>query len=330
MKTLVVYGTRPEYLKVKPILEKDKNIKSLFVKQHTDIIDFGDSDHSIDVESTTGDRLNDIFQQIFLKASNIISLYDNIIIQGDTATVAGIAIAAYNLKKKIFYVESGLRSFDLKNPYPEEGYRQMVSRIASVNFCPTTVSSVNLSKEGVLGKTYVVGNTVLDNILEHKEQCSYGKKVLVTLHRSENLSILHKWLEEIEKLAENNKDLEFILPVHPNPKIKELTNKVKYIKCVEPLEHKALIDILKKCLLVITDSGGIQEEGCFFNKKVIVCRKVTERPEGIATGHITLCKNPDDLSFIFDLLRNDFTIKTDCPYGDGKSSQRIVDILNEE
>ena len=102
MKTLLVYGTRPEYLKVKPILLADKNIDSLFVKQHTDIIDFGNSNHSISVDTTTGDRLNDIFQQIFLKASSIIKKYDKIVIQGDTATVAGIAITSYNLNKKIY------------------------------------------------------------------------------------------------------------------------------------------------------------------------------------------------------------------------------------
>ncbi len=329
MKTLVVYGTRPEFLKVKPILLADKNIDSLFVKQHTDIIDFGNSKHSIDVKSTTGDRLNDIFQQIFLKASKIIKQYDNIVIQGDTATVAGIAISAFNLKKKIFYVESGLRSYDLQNPYPEEGYRQMVSRIADVNFCPTELSAQNLEKEQALGKIFVVGNTVLDNILEEKQKCVYGWKVLVTLHRSENLSILDKWLHEIENLAKRNKELEFILPVHPNPKIKEITKNLKYIKCIDPLEHHDLINILKQCLLVITDSGGIQEESCFFNKKTIVCRKVTERPEGIETGHIHLCEDPKDLSTIFELQRKNFIIDAECPYGDGKSANRIVKIINE-
>ena len=329
MKTLLVYGTRPEYLKVKPILLADKNIDSLFVKQHTDIIDFGNSNHSISVDTTTGDRLNDIFQQIFLKASSIIKKYDKIVIQGDTATVAGIAITSYNLNKKIYYVESGLRSFDLENPYPEEGYRQMVSRIAYVNFCPTSISAKNLKEEKVLGKTFIVGNTVLDNLLKYKEQSIYGYKVLVTLHRSENICILDKWLNEIENLAKKYKNLQFILPVHPNPKIKSATKNLEYIKCIKPLEHKDLINILKESLLVITDSGGIQEEGCFLNKKVIVCRKVTERPECISTGHIKLCQEPKDLNSIFELQKENFIINKDCPYGDGKSAQRIVKIINE-
>ena len=152
MKILAIYGTRPEYLKIKPIIEKSKGtIKTCFIKQHTNIIDFGKSDFSIEIENTCKNRLNSIFSQIFLKTETYFSEFDCILIQGDTATVAASALVAYHLKKKIIYLESGLRTYDLKNPYPEEGYRQMVSRIADINLCPTKLSAKNLKKEKTKG-----------------------------------------------------------------------------------------------------------------------------------------------------------------------------------
>jgi len=164
-KTLIVYGTRPEYLKIKPLLRDNPSLHTLYIKQHVDIIDFGNPTHSIDVENECENRLNSIFHQILLKAERFLQSYDNIVVQGDTATVAATALTAYNLKKNIFYIESGLRSFDLENPYPEEAYRQMVSRIATVNFCPTTLSAKNLKEEKVLGEIFITGNTSLDNLV---------------------------------------------------------------------------------------------------------------------------------------------------------------------
>ena len=171
MKILAIYGTRPEYLKIKPLIIKSKGlIKTCFIKQHTNIIDFGKSDFSIEIENTCTNRLNSIFSEIFLKAEAYISQFDAILIQGDTATVAASALAAYHLKKKIIYLESGLRTYDLENPYPEEGYRQMVARIADINLCPTNLSAKNLKKEKVKGKIFVVGNTSLDNIIKYKNK----------------------------------------------------------------------------------------------------------------------------------------------------------------
>ena len=327
MKTLICFGTRPEYLKVKPLLLDNPSFDTLFIKQHVDIIDFGEPTHSIEVDNLCNNRLNSIFQQILLKAEKIIDSYENIVIQGDTATVAATALAAYNLKKKIFYIESGLRSFDLKNPYPEEGYRQMVSRIATVNFCPTDLSAQNLRNEKVLGEIFVTGNTALDNLINDKNEVSYGKNVLITLHRNENLSNLSAWVEEIDKLAQINSRYKFIYPVHPNPIIKEAVKNTKYITKANPLEHRDFIKILKNCSTVITDSGGVQEEGTFLGKKIIVCRKTTERPEAINTGHLVLCETPADLSEIFERVISNVTIDTACPYGDGKAAIRINTIL---
>ena len=327
--TLVIYGTRPEYLKIKPLLRDDPSLHSLFIKQHVDIIDFGNPTHSITVDNECESRLNSIFEQIFLKAEKYIKQYKNIVVQGDTATVAASALTAYNLKKNIFYIESGLRSFDLENPYPEEAYRQMVSRIATVNFCPTELSAQNLKQEKVAGKIEISGNTALDNLINEKNTAQYGKYILITLHRNENLSILDEWLNEIDKIAQAYPRFIFIFPVHPNPIIQKSAHKLKYVTTVEPLEHNKFIQTLKNSSCAITDSGGIQEEGSFLGKKIIVCRKTTERPEGIETGHLHLCESPDKLPNIFETVMRNFTIDSACPYGDGNSASKINKILAE-
>lgn len=328
MKILAVFGTRPEYLKIKSVVEASKNkIKTLFVGQHTNIINFGTSDYYIDIENSCSNRLNSIFEQIFKKIESIISEFDAILIQGDTATVAATAMVAYHLRKKIIYLESGLRTYDLDNPFPEEGYRQMVSRIADINLCPTKLSAKNLKKEKVKGSIYITGNTSLDNLIQYKKNTSYQNKILITLHRNENLPIIKFWLSEIDKLAEKYKDIEFVYPVHPNPSIKNEAENCKYIKKIEPLQHSELLDILKDCKFVITDSGGIQEEACFLNKKIIVCRKTTERPEGIHSGHIYICEKPESLKHHFLKINNDFLISKKCPYGNGKSAKKIINLL---
>lgn len=331
MKILAIFGTRPEFLKIKPLIQASKNkIKTLFIKQHTDIINFGNHDYEIEIKNTCYNRLNSIFEQIFKNSEEIISQFDYILIQGDTATVAATALVAYHLKKKIIYLESGLRTYDLENPFPEEGYRQMVSRIADINLCPTKLSAKNLKKEKVKGAIYITGNTSLDNLIEYKNNTSYQNKILITLHRNENLPIIKFWLSEIDKIAEKYKDIEFIFPVHPNPKIKAEAENCKYIKKIDPLQHNELLNILKDCKFVITDSGGIQEEACFLNKKIIVCRKTTERPEGVYSGHIYICEKPESLKHHFLKINNDFLISKKCPYGNGKSSEKILKILSNE
>ncbi len=330
-KIIAIYGTRPEFLKIKPLIKASNNeIKTCFIKQHTDIIDFGAFDFSIEINNNCENRLNSIFEQIFLKAETIISQFDAVLIQGDTATVAASAFVAYHLKKKVIYLESGLRSHDLDNPYPEEGYRQVVARLADINLCPTRLSARNLKNEKVKGEIHVVGNTALDNIVKYKNQTSYGNNVLITLHRNENLFFIKDWLKAIDSFAAENKDLNFIMPVHPNPLIKEaiqLCNN-NNINLLNPISHEALINILKDSKFVITDSGGIQEEASFLDKKIIVCRKTTERPEGIKSGHTILCIKPDELKAICFNINKNYQINSKCPYGKGNSSNIIIKLLN--
>ncbi len=325
-KILICFGTRPEWLKIKPLLLEIDNYKLLFTGQHQDLLCGIDVDYKISI-NPNHNRLDQLISDCLLQFPDID--FDSILVQGDTASAFACALAAFHRKKKIFYLEAGLRSFDFENPFPEEGYRQMIARIANVNFCPTELSRENLLNENVFGKCYVVGNTVLDNLLSYKEKIEYSNKVLVTLHRRENHGLLENWFSEINLLAQENPELDFIFPMHPNPFVQKYKYLLKNVHVVDPLEHEDLLEILVKSRLVITDSGGLQEEATFFNKRVIICRKTTERPEGLTTGHLVLCSSPEFLEEIFYRINEKFKIDEKCPYGDGHSSERIKKIIQK-
>ncbi len=323
---LICFGTRPEWLKIKPIIDvlHRNNYKLLFTGQHPDLLKDIKVDYRIQLNDTSN-RLDDVISQCMVQFPT--DNFDKILVQGDTASVLGCALAAFNRQIPIYYLEAGLRSFDLGHPYPEEGYRQMVSRISTINLCPTELSKQNLILERVSGECVVVGNTILDSLVKYKDTCEYTNKILVTLHRRENHTIMDQWFTEINKIAVSHLDLEFILPLHPNPNVEKWKSLLSNVTVINPLSHNELLNILIKTKLVITDSGGIQEESTFFNKKVIVCRETTERPEGIDTGHLHLCKRPNELKKLFDKLLKNPYINTDCPYGNGKSAPKIKGIL---
>ena len=325
-KILICFGTRPEWLKVKPlvnILEKSRYML-LFTGQHLDLL----KDIGVDYQITmtqSNNRLDQIISDCMIQFP--MGDFDSVLVQGDTGSAFGCALAAYNRKLKIYYMEAGLRSYNLNHPYPEESYRQMISRISDINLCPTELSKKNLISEKTNGQCHVVGNTVLDNLGSYVEACEYTDKVLVTMHRRENHYCMDKWFIEINKLAKDHPTLEFVLPIHPNPNVQKHKHLLTNINIIDPLDHSKLLAILIKCKLVISDSGGLQEEGSFFNKKVIVCRKTTERPEGIETGHLYMCNDPRDLAGIFNRLNEDYYIDSKCPYGDGKSSIKVKRLI---
>lgn len=329
MKLLICYGTRPEYIKVKPLIDKIKNEiqnEVLFVKQHTDIITFSDYTRTLDLTETEN-RLDSIFVSILSNCEDIFEGITHVLVQGDTATACALSLAAFNRKIKVIHLEAGLRTYDLKNPYPEELYRQLISRIADLNLCPTEKNLDNLKKELVHGKCHIVGNTVLDNLKDITP--SYENKILVTLHRRENFPLIKDFFQSISELAQENKNLEFILPIHPNPNVQAHKYLLKNINVINPLEYKDLINILKDVKLVITDSGGIQEECAFLNKKAIVCRKTTERTESLEV-HSFLCTEPKYLKDIFYRHLNSYKVNAVCPYGDGNASEKILNILKNE
>jgi len=326
-KILICFGTRPEWIKVKPLVDVLPNAKLLFTGQHLDLLSSISTDYSINIKENTN-RLDQVLSDCMLGFPN--EDFDYVVVHGDTVSALGCALAAYSRGLKVVHLEAGLRSHDLKAPFPEEGYRQMISRIASINLAPTALSANNLISERVLGKVFIVGNSVLDNLVNIKEDCEYSNKVLVTLHRWENHQRMNEWFEAVEYIATSNPELEFIIPLHPNPNVSKHRNIFKKVKVVDPLSHIELLNLLVKCRFAISDSGGIQEEASFFNKKVIVCRSTTERPEGLESGHLTLCSSPELLLSSVKEILNNYSIDVTCPYGDGHTAMRVKNILDNE
>ena len=325
-KILISFGTRPEWLKIKPLVQilPREQYYLLFTGQHPDLLKDIEVDFKISITDHSN-RLDSIISDCLLQFPE--GDFNSVLVQGDTASAFAIALAAFNRSLKIYYMEAGLRSYSLQHPYPEEAYRQMISRISDVNFCPTELSSENLLNELVNGEIFVVGNTVLDNLVDYKSQCEYGNKILVTLHRRENHFWMDQWFTEINQLAQEHPELEFILPIHPNPNVQKYKHLLTHVTVVPPMDHPELLSVLTKSKFVISDSGGLQEEGSFFNKKVIVCRTTTERPEGIETGHLYICDTPQDVRSLFNEINSNYQIDTECPYGDGYSSQKIAKYL---
>lgn len=325
-KILISFGTRPEWLKIKPLVQilPREQYYLLFTGQHPDLLKDIEVDFKISITDHSN-RLDSIISDCLLQFPE--GDFNSVLVQGDTASAFAIALAAFNRSLKIYYMEAGLRSYSLQHPYPEEAYRQMISRISDVNFCPTELSSDNLLNELVNGEIFVVGNTVLDNLVDYKSQCEYGNKILVTLHRRENHFWMDQWFTEINQLAQEHPELEFILPIHPNPNVQKYKHLLTHVTVVPPMDHPELLSVLTKSRFVISDSGGLQEEGSFFNKKVIVCRTTTERPEGIETGHLYICNTPQDVRSLFNEINSNYQIDTECPYGDGYSSQKIAKYL---
>jgi len=315
---------------MKPILDNlgdNVEYKTLFTGQHQDIIAKGLADYNLPpIEDTTSNRLDNIVSSIFSSVDDILDDFDYVMVQGDTTSVLALAMAAFHRGKKIIHLEAGLRTYDIKNPFPEEFNRAAVSRIADVHLCPTEQNRENLVSENSSGWIFVTGNTVLDNLKGIETE--YSNEVIVTLHRRENHDKIREWFSVVSKLAKENSDLVFTIPLHPNPNVSRHKDALEGVNVVPPLPHTEMIQRIANSRMIISDSGGIQEEASFFNKKVIVCRKVTERPESVGT-HSIMCDSPESLEKLFYEVRDDYEIDEPCPYGDGNSAERISSILTE-
>jgi UDP-N-acetylglucosamine 2-epimerase len=338
MSLLIVFGTRPEYLKIKPLVEELGKRKlefyTAFTSQHKDIVP---NDFPISVTlpepQAVGNRLVAVLAMTTFNLSQVLEANPQIkyvLVQGDTTSALAGALAAMNNKREVIHLEAGLRTFDTENPYPEEFNRLLISKMSSFHFCPTEMNEKNLRHEKTNGRTFVVGNTILDTLTQYLPEVEYNNQIIITLHRRENHDKIDIWFKEINRLAKIYDDYEFILPLHPNPNVQKHKDILTNVKVIPPLDHTEFIKKLVKCKMVISDSGGIQEECSFFKKKVIVCRKVTERPESVGTTSI-LCSDPEKLVSLF-ALNNYKTDMSDviCPYGDGTSSKQIVDIFERE
>lgn len=329
---LFTYGCRPEELKIKPLIKKMKEynipFKTLFTGQHKDIAN-DNADYVFQMNYViNNNRLDSILGNILCQTD----IFDwdkeitHVLVQGDTSSALAVALSAFNHGKKIIHLEAGLRTNDLRNPFPEEANRQLISRIADIHLCPTKESLMNLKSENIHSNIFVVGNTSLDNLIDYKNKCSYDNIILVTLHRRENHNRMDQWFKKINEIAGKYKNYKFILPIHPNPNVIRHKELLTNVDVINSLDHKDLLDILIKTKLVITDSGGIQEECSFFNKKCLVCRKTTERPEALNKSSF-LIKNPDDLLLSFEEHLSSYNINYNSPFGDGYASAKIISIF---
>jgi len=328
---LLTYGTRPEFIKIKPLIDEmeKENIpfKILFTGQHKTISN-GIFDYYLSGLDYGKNRLDSIIMNCMNIPDEFLNDITHILVQGDTTSVTGLALSALHRQIPVIHLEAGLRTYDTENPYPEENNRRIVSTIAKVHLCPTELNRKNLESEHTLGDIYVVGNTVLDNLIHYKDKCEYTDKVLVTLHRRENHDQIDLWFNEINKLAKENPELEFILPIHPNPNVLKHKDILTNVTVIEPMTHSNLLELLVKTKIVITDSGGLQEECSFFNKKCLVCRKITERPESIGLSSYMVIE-PSDLKPSFDSQIKEYIIDVESPYGDGGSSKKIIEIFKK-
>lgn len=328
---LISYGTRPEWIKIKPLIsemkKRDIKFKTLFTGQHKDLVE-NLADFNLTMLDNSTNRLDNIINNCTNLPDEWFNGINYVLVQGDTSTALGLALAAFHRQIKIIHLEAGLRTYDYSNPYPEEMNRQIISRMSDINLCPTTYNLNNLKNEKVMGKSYVVGNTGLDNLLEYKDEVTYEDIVLITLHRRENHNKIELWFNELNKLAVQYPKIKFILPIHPNPNVIKYKNLLANIEVCEPLKHAELLKLLIKCKLVITDSGGLQEECSFLNKKCLVCRETTERPESIGLTTF-MVKSPIELINLFSEHIYNYNVEVESPFGDGKSSEKICNVLIE-
>ena len=276
MKLAVVYGTRPEFLKLKVLIECFKPVV-IRIDQHENYKeDEGFYTHRVAIDS--GDRLSRIGSSILTKLPELIGECTHVLTQGDTASCFYSLLTAYQMKKVCIHLEAGMRTYQLCHPWPEESYRQMISRIASIHLCPSEQEAANLRAERVSGSIQVVGNTILDLVKSYNYPVTYEKKVIVTLHRRENWENYRELIRKLNKLAQKNPDTRFIFFVHPNPELQKIVHEEgSSLDVSPPVDHPTLVKLLAECACVITDSGGIQEESNFLGKHIYILREYTER-----------------------------------------------------
>jgi UDP-N-acetylglucosamine 2-epimerase (non-hydrolysing) len=232
------------------------------------------------------------------------------------------------MKKVCIHLEAGMRTYDLDNPYPEEGYRQMISRITDIHFCPSEIEQQYLLNEHTPSKKiYCIGNTILDLVNTYSFDLKQEKIVIITLHRRENWDDYKITLCNLKTLVSKNKDITFYFLIHPNPSLKKIITDENVCQdnliLLEPLSHKNLIELLSKCMCVITDSGGLQEEANYLGKYIYVLRKITER-NAISKENYQLINNNDLLTINFDKLS---TCKRGYEYGNGFACDKMLEVF---
>ena len=357
---LVVFGTRPEAIKMCPLVKELKTREKLntvvcVTGQHREMLDqvlvaFGvvpDYDLSImQAKQTLFDVTINILEKIKAVLEEVKP--DIVLVHGDTSTTFVTTLACFYLQIPVGHVEAGLRTYNINSPYPEEFNRQAVGIVAQYNFAPTKLSKQNLLNEGKNSETiYVTGNTAIDALrttvrddYTHEQLiwASDSRLIMLTAHRRENLGEpLHNMFRAIKRIVDETPDIKVIYPIHMNPVVREAANEIlgdcERIRIIEPLDVLDFHNFLAKSFLILTDSGGIQEEAPSLGKPVLVMRDTTERPEGIEAGTLKLVGTDEDVIYnTFKLLledENEYDKMSHAsnPYGDGFACKRIADVL---
>ena len=359
MKILMVFGTRPEAIKMCPLvleMRKHKEIecKVCLTGQHREmlhqVMEAFDviPDYNLDIMAD-GQTLTDITTEVMTRLDPILSGYcpQLVLVHGDTTSAYATAVAAFYRKIKVGHVEAGLRTPNINSPFPEEFNRRVIDQIASIFFAPTQLNKSNLEREGIKNNIFVTGNTVIDSFrYTIKADYSYKNSVLdeinydhriilVTAHRRENIGQpLRNICSAVHRMAKDYNDVLFLFPVHPNPLVKqevyELLHDQKNIYLLPPLDILDMHNLLPHCFAVMTDSGGLQEEAPHFGKPVFVLRNETERREAIDAGTVKMVGTDEDEIYhrVVEVLENKMLYesmsKKSNPYGDGHASERIV------
>lgn len=367
-KIMLVFGTRPEAIKMAPVI-KELNDSSTFIAricvtaQHREMLDQVLSmfnivtDFDLNIMKPEQD-LTDITAKILMDLRSIYEIErpSLVLVHGDTTTAMAAALAAFYARIPVGHVEAGLRTSDIYSPWPEEMNRRLISRLAMLHFAPTKNSKANLIRENIIpNNIYVTGNTVIDALfmscnkidsdpnLIREFDLRFGfidwtkKIILVTGHRRENFGVGFERICNAIRSIASRSDVEIVYPVHLNPNVQKpvrsILNNLKNVHLIEPVEYLSFTFLMRKCFLVLTDSGGIQEEAPSLGKPVLVMRDSTERPEAIEAGTAIMVGTDEEkiVTALNNLLDDKDAYqemaRSHNPYGDGKACQRIRDII---
>lgn len=358
IKVMTIFGTRPEAIKMAPLvkeLKKRKEIECIVcvTAQHREMLDqvlntfeiVPDYDLNI---MQKGQTLGDITVRALKGLEDVIKEVkpDIVLVHGDTTTTFAGALAAFYNQVDIGHVEAGLRTYDKYSPYPEEMNRQMVSSLSDMNFAPTKLSAENLIKEGKnQDSIFITGNTVIDAMSttisdDYKNEVfdwiGNSKMILLTAHRRENIGEPMKSIfRAIKRIVTEFDDVKVVYPIHKNPIVRDIAKEIfgecDKVKLIEPLEVVDFHNFINKSYIILTDSGGVQEEAPSLGKPVLVLRNTTERPEGIDAGTLKLTGTDENVIYeetkklLTDKEIYEKMSKASNPYGDGHASERIVD-----
>tara|TARA_B100001750_G_C15468702_1_gene578554 strand:- start:257 stop:1390 length:1134 start_codon:yes stop_codon:yes gene_type:complete len=372
-KIIIIFGTRPEAIKMCPlfhVLQENFEVKICITSQHREMLDQVleifeiEPDYDLDIMKSNQD-LFDITSNALLGIKTVLESErpDMVLVHGDTTTTMVASLASFYLSLPLGHIEAGLRTYNLNSPFPEEFNRQVTSRLAHFHFAPTEQSKNNLLNEMINEEhIYITGNTVIDalfSVVEKSREMVYSKNIqkklpflnnefhkdqpmiLVTGHRRENFGTgMEEICYALKDISKRNKDVKIVYLVHLNPNVTEPVNRIlggeSNIFLLDPVDYLQFIKLMDNCHLILTDSGGIQEEAPSLGKPVLVMRDTTERPEAIEAGTVKLIgTSKTRIVQETEIILNDKKIyeqmsKAHNPYGDGLASQRISEILMKE